>query len=139
MDSAVLQSHKSELCDYICNHSHHQDSNHEVLVTDFVGSDNFVAPEILKHQAYCPFKSDIWSLGVVLYCLLFGRFPWNHNARVESIKKHGVHPRLTFSEESEVSDSARELLAHMLRVNPLERFSLKEVMNSEWLSDRKHL
>jgi len=138
MDSPVLQSHKSELCDYICNHSHN-DSHHEVLSTDFVGSDNFVAPEILKHQAYCPFKADIWSLGIVLYCLLFGRFPWNHSARVESIKKYGAHPRLTFSEHSEVSDSARDLLTQMLKVNPLERFSLKEVMNSEWLSDRKHL
>eukprot|EP01135_Chromosphaera_perkinsii_P011563 Nk52_evm2s2449 gene=Nk52_evmTU2s2449 len=58
-----------------------------VLLTDFgmatdheqieqqSGTPQYMAPETLVHQAYDPMKADMWSLGIVFYCLLVGKFP----------------------------------------------------------------
>jgi len=39
------------------------------------GTPGFVAPEIFKTKNYTP-KVDIFSLGVVLFILVFGRLPF---------------------------------------------------------------
>ena len=43
-----------------------------------VGSPIYMAPEILKGEEYT-IKADVWSLGVVLYELLFGKCPYDCN------------------------------------------------------------
>ena len=35
-----------------------------------------MSPEIVSHQTHNYFKSDIWALGVILYVLLSGKFPF---------------------------------------------------------------
>ena len=40
------------------------------------GTPYYIAPEILNKKGY-DFKCDIWSVGVVLYCMLAGRPPYN--------------------------------------------------------------
>ena len=35
-----------------------------------------MAPEIVANKEYIPVKADIWALGVLLYALLSGTFPF---------------------------------------------------------------
>lgn len=44
-----------------------------------LGSPLYMAPEILRGEEYCN-KADIWSLGVVLYELLFGFCPFEEKS-----------------------------------------------------------
>ena len=40
------------------------------------GSDEILAPEIHNLDSYTGVKSDIFSLGVILFYLSFGTYPW---------------------------------------------------------------
>lgn len=41
-----------------------------------VGSDPYLAPEVVTHLVYDPRSSDIWSAAIVFCCMLMRKFPW---------------------------------------------------------------
>jgi serine/threonine-protein kinase ULK/ATG1 len=53
------------------------ESEDEISKT-MLGSPIYMAPEILKGESYS-IKSDIWSLGVVLFRMLYGFCPFESN------------------------------------------------------------
>ena len=47
-----------------------------VLATGIVGSDPYLAPEVLTRQTYDARMTDVWSLAIVYMCMILRRFPW---------------------------------------------------------------
>ncbi|KAG6335201.1 hypothetical protein ID866_3895 [Astraeus odoratus] len=47
-----------------------------IKATGIVGSDPYLAPEVLAGSTYDPRKSDVWSVGVIFVCMMLRRFPW---------------------------------------------------------------
>jgi len=47
-----------------------------VKVDEYCGSLAYMAPELVKKIEYCPILSDVWSIGIVLYAMLFAKFPY---------------------------------------------------------------
>ena len=43
--------------------------------THGVGTDFYMAPEILKGEEY-NYKADLWSIAIIIYRLYFGKFPF---------------------------------------------------------------
>lgn len=52
-------------------------SGQMILSETFCGSYAYASPEILKGIPYHPQLSDIWSMGVVLFAMVFGRLPFD--------------------------------------------------------------
>jgi serine/threonine protein kinase len=104
-----------------------------------VGSQEYWAPEMVavKIEPFCGYKADVWCLGVVLYCLLNGGFPYDPNMRTSIVRTTGVHPTFKFSKP--ISASAQDLIKKMLDINPDTRISLNEVMSHPWLKKTRFL
>lgn len=45
-------------------------------LTDIVGTPIFMAPQLQNNIAYTA-KSDVWSIGMMFYYMLFGTFAWS--------------------------------------------------------------
>jgi serine/threonine protein kinase len=56
------------------------------LSVQFKGSLAYLAPEVIRHDAFDPFKADVWSLGVTFYAMAAGKLPWP-----EQIKQAQFH------------------------------------------------
>lgn len=56
------------------------------MAQTMLGSPIYMAPEILKEEIYTS-KADIWSLGVVLFEMLFGYCPFESSSISELINK----------------------------------------------------
>jgi len=41
-----------------------------------VGSDPYLAPEVLGGESYDPRKTDVWSVAMIFLCMILRRFPW---------------------------------------------------------------
>ncbi|KAG8987557.1 serine/threonine protein kinase [Tulasnella sp. 427] len=68
-----------------------------VKATGVVGSDPYLAPEVLSQETYDPQKTDVWSVAVIFMCMILRRFPWKiPDARVDPSYRSFVntHPDL---------------------------------------------
>lgn len=50
--------------------------NEVVKAKGVVGSDPYLAPEVLTQSSYDPQPTDIWSLAIIYCCMTLRRFPW---------------------------------------------------------------
>lgn len=107
------------------------------LCKDFAGSREYSPPELLL--TYGPFsatKADVWSLGVTLYALLFGCFPFGFDTKTaEEMISSGRHPSPTFPEDVPVSPDAVDLLAKMIEVDPEKRLDLRQIVLHPWFDE----
>lgn len=103
------------------------------LCRDWCGSDNYLAPEIVRRNAYNGYKADVFSTGVVLFALLFGVFPFE-NLRVNGVQSLRTL-RARFPSDVKVSLSAKELLLKMLEDDPEKRYTVADVLKHEWIAD----
>uniref|UniRef100_A0A8C1YBR2 Ribosomal protein S6 kinase n=1 Tax=Cyprinus carpio TaxID=7962 RepID=A0A8C1YBR2_CYPCA len=100
---------------------------------------NFVAPEVLMRQGYDA-ACDIWSLGVLLYTMLAGYTPFANgpNDTPEEILSRIGSGKFSLSGGNwdSVSDSSKDLLSHMLHVDPHQRYSAEQVLKHSWIALR---
>jgi serine/threonine protein kinase len=47
-----------------------------VRASGIVGSDPYLAPEVLSADDYDPRLADVWSVGIIFMCMMLRRFPW---------------------------------------------------------------
>eukprot|EP01119_Soliformovum_irregulare_P020352 TRINITY_DN6571_c0_g1_i1.p1 TRINITY_DN6571_c0_g1~~TRINITY_DN6571_c0_g1_i1.p1 ORF type:complete len:261 (-),score=44.62 TRINITY_DN6571_c0_g1_i1:43-825(-) len=99
-----------------------------------VGSEEYCAPEI-DHAGSCynGFLADIWSMGVVLYALLFNSFPFSE-CSWNTLITHG-EVDLSFPSCIPTSLAAQDLILKMLHPNPTQRISLQEMANHPWIKN----
>jgi len=93
------------------------------MTKSIVGSPIYMAPELLQGRYY-GFKADVWSLGVMLYEMIFGKCPYEENSIPSLINLIKRKP-LTFI--GNVTESNKTLLKKMLKMNPTERVSFEEL------------
>jgi tRNA A-37 threonylcarbamoyl transferase component Bud32 len=81
------------------------------------GTPYYMAPEMLKRHG--DHRSDVYSLGVILYEMLAGQLPFTGESEWEVLRKHETEP-LTFPEDFPVR--YRALLKRALAKSPDDRY-----------------
>ena len=82
------------------------------------------APEIIE-KGNISMKSDIWSLGIIIYYLLFNEYPYNGKTKIELNKDIYSNKKLKKSGNNELDD----LINKMLYVDCNKRISWNEYFN----------
>ncbi len=100
------------------------------LLCDKHGCPAYVSPEILNTDpCYSGKGADVWSLGVILYTILIGRYPF-HDKEPSSL--FGKIRRGKFTIPESVSSQAKCLLRSIMRVDPAERLTADEILHHPW-------
>jgi len=100
----------------------------------FCGSPPFVAPEIVERCQYDE-KVDMWSIGCILYLLLSGQYPFGTEDDCDVLYQSICEGDFDFEDEAwdYVSGSAKRVISNLLKVEPGERWSADDAMNSNWI------
>lgn len=53
----------------------------------FGGTQNYMSPEIIEQKPFDGFKADIFSLGVILFISVFGKFPFSRAEKDDKFYK----------------------------------------------------
>lgn len=128
-------------------------SNHRVRLADFglaaivpkgamlwgtVGTAPFMCPEMLLNDQYRD-KADTWSVGVMMYVLMYGRFPYKPRKKgskkmKQAIREGGVISYQPSVEDVRPSECAVNFTAQLLQRNPDMRMDAKSALCDDFLA-----
>ncbi len=87
-----------------------------------IGSPDYLAPEQARSEAVTP-KTDIYSLGVVIYEMLAGEHPFPNLNAIERLYKHLNEPLPTLNMlENSISTDVNEVIQKATAKDPQQRF-----------------
>ena len=95
------------------------------------GTPSYAPPEMLEGLQYNGEASDIWSCGIILYAMLCGSLPFTESKEdiiVEKIKKH------EYKIPDYLSKEAQDILNHILKINPIERYTIESIKKHPWFN-----
>ena len=106
------------------------------LKQTYCGSPMYMSPEILHYDKYNT-KSDLWSIGIIIYELITGYPPYhvkNFNQLLEKIKKPISLPN---KYKFELSYDCLDILDKLLNRNKDDRIGWDDFFNHNWLKNNK--
>ncbi|CAD8143907.1 unnamed protein product [Paramecium pentaurelia] len=112
------------------------DQNLDTIMCSLVGTPLYMSPQILKRGKYSS-KCDIWSLGLILYEMLYGMTPWHSQNLVELMNKLDSKP-LQFPVHPYISDSTKLLIKGCLQINEDKRWNWDDLFKAVYLNSNEN-
>ncbi|XP_058051861.1 serine/threonine-protein kinase 40 isoform X2 [Ahaetulla prasina] len=99
------------------------------LLKDQRGSPAYISPDVLSGRPYRGKPSDMWALGVVLFTMLYGQFPFYDSIPQELFRKIKA-AEYAIPEDGRVSENTVCLIRKLLVLDPQQRLAASEVLES---------
>jgi len=97
------------------------------LLRDQRGSPAYISPDVLSGAPYSGKASDMWALGVVLFTMLYGQFPFYDSVPHELFRKIKAADYKMPSDDR-VSEETATLIRGLLVLSPHKRMTANEVL-----------
>ncbi|XP_029944564.1 serine/threonine-protein kinase BRSK2 [Salarias fasciatus] len=99
------------------------------LLETSCGSPHYACPEVIRGEKYDGRRADVWSCGVILFALLVGALPFDHDNLRQLLEKvkSGVFHMPHF-----IPPDCQALLKGMIEVNPDKRLTLETIQKHAW-------
>ncbi|KAF2630358.1 Pkinase-domain-containing protein [Macroventuria anomochaeta] len=109
------------------------DKDGEMKTAKSAGSPAFMPPElcVAKHGHVSGRAADIWSMGCTLYCLLFGRIPFEKHGMIELYQAIRMD-KVEF--DSPCNDELKDLLIRLLEKDPKKRINIEQLREHPWVT-----
>lgn len=141
----ILILHGENISAKICDFGWSKDPVIQSAMRTRAGTSLFAAPEVLNNtgESYTH-KADCWSLGIVLYYLLFGVTPYtclpykrDDHDEIMNRAMQGTwsFPTEAAIQERRVSPGAKELIRKLLQKDPNQRCTAREILVDPWTFD----
>jgi serine/threonine-protein kinase HSL1, negative regulator of Swe1 kinase len=101
------------------------------LLQTSCGSPHYAAPEVIKGLSYDGTKADIWSCGVILFALLVGKLPFDHEDHSVLLGKIKMGK---FDMPTSIPAAAKDLISRMLKVDTDARITMKDIKNHSFFT-----
>ena len=99
-----------------------------------VGTLPYMAPEIIKGEEY-NYKCDLWSIGIIIYKLYFGKFPYNGmNELAVGNKIENLGNKILKKTDNEDLD---DLIMKLLEKDPIKRINWELYFNHSFFGKNK--
>jgi len=105
------------------------DIKHNQLLDNAVGTPNYIAPEVVRRERYDGKAADCWSMGVILYVLMAGYFPFEAETLIDLfdlIRDSKVVYPYWFNTD------LVDLLKSIFVYDPSKRYTITDIKNHEW-------
>uniref|UniRef100_A0A6G1R823 Dual specificity protein kinase TTK n=1 Tax=Hypotaenidia okinawae TaxID=2861861 RepID=A0A6G1R823_9GRUI len=113
-----------------------------------VGTMNYMPPEAIrdmssygengKSRSKISPKSDVWSLGCILYCMTYGRTPFQHITNQINKLQAIVDPSYEIEFPDIAEKDLQDVLKHCLVRNPKQRISVSELLVHPYVQIQSH-
>jgi serine/threonine protein kinase len=121
-ENILMKSGKPYLSDYGGSVNVQSRPDRRITNTNLCATPQYAAPEVMRSSEYfCPFKADIYSLGVLLHTMLTRHYPLKSKARVV-LSRSGL------------SESVCDLMDRTLSLKPRKRPSISRLLAHPWLA-----
>ncbi|CAN6622569.1 probable serine/threonine-protein kinase Rtk1p [Trichomonascus vanleenenianus] len=125
-----------------------------VMAKGVVGSDPYLAPEVLSEPRYDPRCVDIWSIAIIFCCMTLRRFPWKapkisdnsfrlfasspgEEPIIRPIKSNDSQPHTQIKGPWRLlrllPRESREIIGQMLDLNFNKRAHMEEIVADDWV------
>ena len=94
------------------------------------GTPIYLAPEMIKGTGHDE-KVDIWSIGVLLFELLTGEQAWA-GENIQTVQNNICNLKISWP--ANMNKAAEDLISKILKTNPKERPSLKDILNHSFFT-----
>jgi len=118
------------------------DDNNKEKMTTRLGTEYYIAPEMRRYDPYSGMKIDMFSCGVVLFLLVFGRPPFRQASSIDPLYRYfsDDQPQNFWEKTERVVNGGKEcnmalklLINDLFASDPSKRPTAEKVLQYEWM------
>ena len=135
----INEKYEIKLVDFGLGSIYKINNNNKLLKTR-CGSPFYCAPEMIMGKKYYGNLSDIWSLGIILYYMIFNELPF-YEVDVDRLYKKIIDGKYTIPKDKAniVGKDAIDLINKMLEKDPKKRIKINDIIKHNWFNNEKNV